>query len=70
MFWMNTYRELLAINEQALRRMRALVDAHSGPPGDRDADVQLIATEIERVLGRLRYWEEAVDRLQIAPLQC
>jgi hypothetical protein len=69
LFWMKAYRELLAVNEQALRRMQTLVAAHSGPPDECEADVQLIATEIDRVTDRLRYWEETVDSLQLRPLQ-
>ena len=43
--------------------MRALVIAHAGSADDYEPDIQLVTTEIERVLGRLRYWGEMVDRL-------
>ena len=67
-FWMNTYRDLLAVDENALQKMRDLVIASAGSPDDYEADIQLVTTEIERVLGRLRYWGEMVDRLH-SPMQ-
>ena len=67
-FWMNTYRDLLAVDENALQKMRDLVIASAGSPDDYEADIQLVTTEIERVLGRLRYWGEMVDRLN-SPMQ-
>ena len=67
-FWMNTYRDLLAVDENALQKMRDLVIASAGSPDDYEADIQLVTTEIERVLGRLRYWGEMVGRLH-SPMQ-
>jgi hypothetical protein len=67
-FWMNTCRELLAVDENALQKMRDLVIASAGSPDDCEPDIQLVTTEIERVLGRLRYWGEMVDQLHI-PMQ-
>jgi len=67
-FWTNVYRDLLAVDETALRKMRALVIAHAGSADDYEPDIQLVTTEIERVLGRLRYWGEMVDRLH-SPMQ-
>ena len=64
LFWMNIHREQLAVQQHALLRMRALVTGYSGSPDDHEADVQLVTTEIERVMDRLRYWEEVVDRVQ------
>ena len=64
LFWMNLYRELLAADQQALRRMRSLVADYSGPPEQCAPDVQLVGNEIERVLDRLNYWQEAIDRLR------
>jgi hypothetical protein len=61
LFWMNTYRELLGVEERALVRIRALAAAHPGPPEDYVADLQLIWFEVERVKDRLRYWENVVD---------
>jgi hypothetical protein len=63
---MNSYRELLAVDEGALRRLRAF---DSGVADGQDADVQLIETEIERVNDRLTYWEEMVDGANWRPLQ-
>jgi len=59
LFWMNTYTELLGVDERALRRMRALGAGDSGPS---EADVKILLTEIARVRGRLGYWEDLVDR--------
>ena len=67
-FWMNTYRDLLAVDENALQKMRDLVIAGAGSPDDYEPDIQLVTTEIERVLGRLRYWGEMVDRFH-SPMQ-
>ena len=58
LFWMDSYRELLAVDERALRRLRAF---DSGAPNGQNADVQRIETEIERVNDWLTYWEEMVD---------
>ena len=63
-FWTGAYRELLAVDETALRKMRALVIAHTGSINDYEPDIQLVTTEIERVLGRLRFWEDMVERLR------
>jgi len=62
--WMNIHLELLAANQQALRRMRELASASSAPDADYQQDLQLVRTEAERVLDRLEYWEELVDRSQ------
>ena len=67
-FWMNNYRDLLAVDENALQKMRDLVIASAGSPDDYEPDIQLVTSEIERVLGRLRYWGEMVDRLN-SPMQ-
>ena len=65
---MNNYRELLAMDEAALERMQALVTANASSPDDYQPDIQLVTSEIERVLGRLRYWGEMVDRFH-SPMQ-
>ena len=44
--------------------MRALLIAHAGSADDYEPDIQLVTTEIERVLGRLRSWDKVVDRHQ------
>jgi len=62
--WMNIYRELLAVDEHGLQRIRALMAARSGKVDEYETDVQPIVAEIERAMVRLRYWEEIVDRLQ------
>lgn len=63
---MNIYRDLLAVDETALLRMRALMaedaamargESHYQP------DVDLVATEIERVRARLDHWLGLVDDL-------
>jgi hypothetical protein len=66
--WVNTYRELLAVDENALQKMRDLVITGAGSLDDHEPDIQLVTTEIERVLGRLSYWGEMVDGLQ-SPMQ-
>ena len=62
-FWMNNYRELLAMDEAALERMQALVTANAGSPDDYQPDIQLVTSEIERVKDRLRYWEDLVGTI-------
>lgn len=64
LLWMNIHRELLGVDQRALHRLRALVATSPDSPGDCEADVQLVVTEIERVLKRLKDWEETVDRLR------
>lgn len=66
LFWMNIYRDLLAVDESALLRMRALVSDSAN--GDRveahyRPDVDLVVGEIERVRVRLDHWLTQVDRL-------
>jgi hypothetical protein len=58
LFWMNNYRELLEVDERALRRIRAFKGSVSGW---HEAEVLLMVIEIQRVSDRLSYWEEAVD---------
>jgi hypothetical protein len=66
LFWMNIYRDLLAVDESALLRMRALMLER--PVQDRGdvyyvPDVELVLGEIKRVRGRLDHWLGLVDRL-------
>lgn len=63
LFWMNIHLELLAADQRALRRMRALVIAQPRSALDCEADLELIATEVGRLMKRLSYWAELVDRL-------
>jgi len=62
LFWMNIHLELLAVQQKALGQIRGLVRANSGRCYEYEPDVRLVETEIERVLIRLTYWEEMVDR--------
>jgi hypothetical protein len=62
LFWMNIHLALLDVQQKALGQMRALVAAHFGRREEYDPDVLLVESEIERVLVRLMYWEEMVDR--------
>ena len=67
LFWMNLYRELLAVDESALLRMRALMAAEPAN-GHGDLyympDVELVMGEIERVRTRLDFWLRHVDELK------
>ena len=59
LFWMNLYRELLAVDESALQRMRALIlsaPARARGDGFFQADVDLVAGEVTRVRERLDHW--------------
>ncbi len=56
---MNLYRELLAVDQSALKRMRTLiVAAPARAPGDSfyQADVDLVMGEVTRVRHRLDHW--------------
>jgi hypothetical protein len=68
LYWMNIYRELLAVNGLALHRMRDLI-AHSDWPDEHESDVQVVAAEIKRVRDRLAYWEDIVDRANAVALR-
>ena len=64
-FWVDLYRELLAVDETALQRMRALI--LEGPAQQRGAahylaDLQLVIGEIERVRARLDHWAALIER--------
>jgi hypothetical protein len=65
LFWMNIYRDLLAVDETALLRMRALITDGKNGKGEvyYIPDVELVVGEIERVRGRLDHWLGLVDRL-------
>ena len=62
LFWMNVHLALLAVQQKARGQLRALVATHFGQRDEYEPDVLLVETEIERVLVRLMYWEEMVDR--------
>lgn len=62
---MNLYRDLLAVDETALQRMRALILEE--PARQRGAahylvDVELVMGEIERVRARCEHWKALVER--------
>jgi thermostable 8-oxoguanine DNA glycosylase len=61
-FWMNVGLELLAIDHHALRRMRRHLAAHPGRRGE--IDVKLLVMEVDRVMNRLKHWEEVVDKVR------
>ena len=66
LFWMNIYRDLLAVDETALLRMRSLMSEKLAQDrGDLYyiPDVELVIGEIERVRGRLDHWLGLVDLL-------
>ncbi len=66
LFWMNLHRELLAADESALARMRALLAAPTtmrGPQHSYIPDLTLLTSEVERVRLRLDHWLGLVDRL-------
>ncbi len=66
LFWMNIYRDLLAVDENALERMRTLiVEGTNGARGDAPyrPDVELVTGEIDRVRARLDHWLAQVDLL-------
>ena len=63
---MNLHRDLLAADESALERMRALVaapTARSRPQHSYLPDLTLLTNEVERVRLRLDHWLGLVDRL-------
>lgn len=66
LFWMNIYRDLLAVDESALLRMRVLVaDGILRDRGEAyyQPDVDLVIGEVERVRARLDHWLGLVDLL-------
>jgi hypothetical protein len=64
LYWMNIQVELLAADQRAVRRMRRVMSVHPGMPGAFEIDLQLLLIEVDRVLERLRHWEEMVYRLR------
>jgi hypothetical protein len=66
LFWMNIHRDLLAVDESALLRMRVLVaDGILRDRGEAyyQPDVDLVIGEVERVRARLDHWLGLVDLL-------
>ncbi|HEY8952522.1 MAG TPA: hypothetical protein VIP78_08185 [Candidatus Dormibacteraeota bacterium] len=64
LYWMNIQVELLAADQRAVRRMRRVMTVHPGRPGAFEIDLQLLLIEVDRVLERLRHWEEMVYGLR------
>jgi hypothetical protein len=64
LYWMNIQVELLAADQRAVRRMRRVMSVRPGMPGAFEIDLQLLLIEVDRVLERLRHWEEMVYRLR------
>ena len=65
-FWLKLYRDLLAVDENALRRMRALLleePARGRGEADYLVDIDLVIGEIERIRARHNHWLALVDRL-------
>jgi hypothetical protein len=60
-FWLNVHLDLLAANQRALRRMRDLVAVSPRGEWDYEPDFRLLSAEARRLLGRIVYWEHAVD---------
>jgi hypothetical protein len=68
LFWMNLYRDLLAVDENALLRMRMLLleDAASQRGAAAyDEDIELVIGEIERVRGRHDHRLAMVERMSV-----
>jgi hypothetical protein len=63
---MNIYRELLAVDETALLRMRSLIleDAALERAAAYDEDIDLVIGEINRVRRRHDHWLALVDRMR------
>ena len=70
-FWLNLYRDLLAVDENALQRMRALLleePARGRGEADYLVDVELVMGETERIRARHNHWLAVVDRMKLSPL--
>jgi hypothetical protein len=67
-FWRNTYREILAMEESVMVRVLELMAAQSAT-ARREVElsnVPVIAAQVERFRSRLGYWETRLKRLQPA----
>jgi len=65
-FWRDTYREILAMEESVMARVLELMAAQS-PTARREVElsnVPVIAAQVERFRARLGYWETRLGRLQ------
>lgn len=65
-FWRNTYREILAMEESVMARVMELMAAQSAT-ARREVElsnVPVIAAQVERFRVRLGYWNARLMRLQ------
>jgi len=65
-FWRDTYREILAMEESVMARVLELMAAQS-VTARREAElsnVPVIAAQVERFRSRLGYWETRLRRLE------
>ena len=63
-FWRDTYREILAMEEKVMARILELMAAQS-VTARREAEISnvpVIAAQLERFRSRLGYWQERLDR--------
>jgi hypothetical protein len=68
-FWRDTYREILAMEESVMVRVVELMNAQS-PTARREVElsnVPVIAAQVERFRSRLGYWESRLLRLRPDP---
>ncbi len=68
-FWRETYREILAMEESVMVRVLELMAAQS-PTARREVElsnVPVIAAQVERFRSRLGYWDARLKRLQPSP---
>ncbi len=63
-YWLNIQLELLAADQQALRRMKDVLKVQGNGSGAFELDVELLLIETERVLTRLSHWEGVVARIR------
>lgn len=65
-FWRDTYREILAMEEMVMGRVLELMAAQS-PTARREVElsnVPVIKAQVERFRSRLGYWQTRLDRLE------
>ena len=65
-FWRDTYREILAMEESVMARVVELMAAQSAI-SRREVElsnVPVIAAQVDRFRSRLGYWEKRLDRLR------
>lgn len=68
-FWRDTYREILAMEESVMVRVLELMAAQSATARREveQSNVPVIAAQVERFRSRLGYWETRLTRLQPQP---